>query len=217
MDRTDDGTSPEDRSRLLAVIFEHGATAASEALSRWLGRPIRLILSGIETRDVTEAAGLIGPEDELVASCVMPIEGTLSGELLLVFDDASGLALADLLLGRVAGTSDAWGELERSAALETANIVGCSLLNSIAAHWPGGARGDEGRSTTLAPGPPRFRHEFAASLLEFAVMDQAAASDRVLVVRTRFATEAEELRWWLLVVPDAASMRSLVGVAGGPT
>jgi chemotaxis protein CheC len=214
---TDQSTGPEEeRSRLLGVIFERGAEAASEALSRWLGRRIRLIVSGVETRDVTEAAGLLGPEDALVASCVMPMAGALSGELLLVFDDASGLALADLLLGRSAGTSNEWGDLEQSAALETANIVGCALLNSIAAHWPGAARAGGDGLPALAPGPPRFRHEFAASLLEFAIMDQATAADRVLVVRTRFATESEELRWWLLLVPDAASMQALSGAEGGP-
>jgi chemotaxis protein CheC len=214
----DDAAGPEeglDRSRLLGVIFERGAEAASEALSRWLGRRIRLIVSAIETRDVSEAAGLLGPEDALVASCVMPMSGELSGELLLVFDDVSGLALADLLLGRAAGTSNEWGELEQSAALETANIVGCALLNSLAAHWPGAARGAGERPSAMAPGPPRFRHEFAASLLEFAVMDQATAADRVLVVRSRFATESEDLRWWLLLVPDAATMRALSGAGGG--
>ena len=46
-------------------------------------------------------------------------------------NDASGLALADLLLGRKVGTSTGWTEYERSAALETANIVGCAYLNAL--------------------------------------------------------------------------------------
>ena len=46
---------------------------------------------------------------------------------------AAGLALADLLLGRPAGSGTAWGEVEESATLETANIVGCAYLGAIAA------------------------------------------------------------------------------------
>jgi chemotaxis protein CheC len=203
----------EGRLRLLGAIFERGAEAASEALSRWLGLHVRLVVSAVELCDMAEAAGLLGPEDALLAACAMPLSGALSGELLLVFEDASGLALADLLLGRAEGTSTEWGELERSAALETANVVGCALLNSLAAHWPEAPSG--GREPALTPGPPCFRHEFAASLLQFVVMDQATTADRVLVVRTSFAGGDRELRWWLLFVPDAASMRALGDAEGG--
>lgn len=216
-----ESTPIEIRVRLLEAIFERGAEAASEALTRWLGRRIHLVVSDLESRDVTEAAALLGPEDALLAACVMPMSGELSGDLMLVFDDSSGLALADWLLSRQPGRSTEWGELERSAALETANIVGCALLNSLATHWPGTVPRASGDVPMLTPGPPRFRHEFAASLLEFAVMDQATAVDRVLVVRAHFAAEtetgAEPLRWWLLFVPDAASLPVLLGseVGGG--
>ena len=59
------------------------------------------------------------------------------------------------------------------------------------------------------PGPPGFRHEFAASLLQFALIDQATRSDRLLVINSTFTTEEARLDWSLLFVPSGASLEAL--------
>jgi chemotaxis protein CheC len=197
--------------RLLLAILERGAEDASHALSRWLGRPVRLEISSVEEVPLEEATEILGPGETLVASCAMALRGGLDGLLLLVFEDRSGLALVDMLLGQPAGTTETWGELEQSAAKETANIVGCAYLNSLAAHLPADAA-DRGQ---LAPGPPIFRHEFAASLLEFALMDQASVSDRLLLINSRFTAEAAELDWSLLFIPGSHSLGGLLSALGG--
>jgi chemotaxis protein CheC len=203
-------TTPQ--KRLLAAIFERGAEEASQALSKWLGQAARLTVSEVDEVDLAEATDLLGPADELVASCALELSGRLTGHLLLVFGDRSGLALADLLLGRPLGTSTAWGELERSAAMETANIVGCAYLNSLSAHLPaqGGAPG------SLLPSPPTFRHEFAGSLLEFALMEQAIRLDQLLLARTRFEAEHLELDWSLLLVPSGESLELIAAMLSEP-
>jgi chemotaxis protein CheC len=61
----------------------------------------------------------------------------------------------------------------------------------------------------LLPSPPTFRHEFAGSLLEFAVMDQAMTLDRLLLVESRFTTEHGEMDWSLLLVPSCESLQVL--------
>jgi chemotaxis protein CheC len=191
--------------RLLTILFERGAEESSKSLSQWLGRPIHLAVSAVEQVDLEEAGELLGPGDTLIASCAMELSGPLTGLLVLVFEDRSGLALVDLLMGQPVGTAASWGELEQSAAKETANIVGCAFLNSLAAHLPASV------DTTgqLLPGPPVFRHEFAASLIEFAMVDQAIAGDRVLAVRSRFESEGNQLDWSLMYVPTARALRTL--------
>jgi chemotaxis protein CheC len=195
-------TLDDDQLRLLATILERGSEGASQALSKWLGRTVRLEIDRVEQVDVETVSEAIGPGDSLVAAAAMPLTGWLSGELLLVFEDRAGLALADLLLGRPVGSARAWGDLEVSAAQETANIVGCAYVNALATHLPGGTR-------MLLPGPPEFRHEFAASLIEFAVLDQAARADRVLLIQTRFHAEPSALAWSLLFVPSGEALEEL--------
>jgi chemotaxis protein CheC len=205
----------ETQRRLLTTIFERGADSAAQALTRWLSRPCRLTLGAIEQVPLETACELLGPGDSLLAAAAMQVFGALRGEILLVFEDRAGLALVDVLLRQPPGTTETWGELEQSAACETANIVGCAYLNSLAAHLPARVEGDDA-ANAITPGPPGFRHEFAASLLEFALMDQAAASDHLLVIETTFTADGATLDWTLLFVPDGESLQMLGRALDGP-
>jgi len=195
------------------MIFERGAESASQALSKWLGQDVRLTISEVELVELSVAAEVLGPPETLVAACAMGLSGPLSGQILLVFEDRSGLALADLLLHQPVGTTATWGELEQSAAQETTNIVGCAYLNALAAHLPGKISRDASASSELVPTPPLFLREFAGSLLEFALMDQALELDQVLLVHTSFASSSRDsnlnLNWSLLFIPDRASLQAL--------
>lgn len=201
-----DKVIPESLTRSLHSIFNLGAENASLALSRWIHQPVRLTIQAVEVTELSEATSLLGNEDQLLAVCSMELTGRLPGELILVFEDRAGLSLIDYLLGHPPGTTTEWGELEQSAALETTNIVGCAFLNSLAAHLPADSHSPE---QDLLPSPPSFRHEFAGSLLEFALLDQAMQSDRILLVRSGFATDREELAWWLLFVPSSSTLDTL--------
>ncbi len=103
------------------------------------------------------------------------------------------------------GTASAWGELERSAAMETANIVGCAYLNSLTEGLPSATDAPE----SIVPSPPTFRHEFAGSLLEFALMEQAVRLDRLLVARTVFEADPMKLDWSLLLIPSGDSLEKM--------
>jgi chemotaxis protein CheC len=197
--------------RLLRMIFERGAESASQALSKWLGLEVRVTVSEVEQVDLATASELLGAPEDLVASCAMGLSGLLSGQLLLIFTDQAGLGLVDLLLHKPVGATTEWGELEQSAVQETTNIVGCAYLNALAAHLParmsrGGPGGEE-----LLPTPPTFVREFAGSLIEFALMEQALELDQVLLVHTSFASARQELdlKGTLLFVPDRASLHAL--------
>jgi chemotaxis protein CheC len=207
---------------LLRMVFERGTEAASQALSKWLGQDICLTMSVVNEIELAQAEQLLGPPDSLVAACSMGLTGWLTGLILLVFEDRSGLALSDLLLHRSVGTATEWGELEESAAKETTNIVGCAYVNALASHLPrppvGASRADAdvekpGKRSNgdLVPTPPNFVHEFAGSLLEFAFMEQAMELDQVLVIRSelRAAAPGLDLDWTLLYIPSSASRHAL--------
>jgi chemotaxis protein CheC len=211
----------EMQRQLLREIFDRGALAASQALSRWLDKEACLSVSDVELAELEQAGELLGPADSLVAACSMELTGCLTGWILLVFEDRSGLALVDMLLRQPVGTTTAWGEIEQSAAKETTNIVGCAYVNALAAHLPASlsqataamppADGDE-NANELIPGPPTFLHEFAGSLLEFALMEQALELDQVLLIRSEFKADRKELNlnWTLLFVPTRESLHVLV-------
>jgi chemotaxis protein CheC len=207
----------QSQRHLLRVIFDRGAESASQALSKWLGHEVQLAVSKIELIELEHAADLLGPPDLLVVACIMGLTGRLTGLILLIFEDRPGLALVDLLQNQPVGTTAAWGELEESAVKETTNIVGCAYLNALAAHLPEVGMGTSGHAAKkptiaeLVPTPPTFVREFAGSLLQFALMDQALELDQILLIHSEFAAgaHAPNLNWTLLFIPSRDSLHAL--------
>jgi chemotaxis protein CheC len=209
----------EAQRRLLRMVFDRGAEGASQALSKWLAQEVHLAISEVELVELEQASDLLGPAESLVAACSMGLTGRLTGLILLVFDDPSGLALVDLLLQQPVGTTTDWDELAQSAVKETTNIVGCAYVNALAAHLPatGGkaaAAPDEAamrRGGELVPSPPSFVQDFVGSLLEFALMEQALEFDQVLLIQSEFraSRDGPNLNWTLLFIPSRESLRAL--------
>ena len=205
MTAPDENALTERQLETLGRALHSGAGEASEALGRWIGKPTSIQFDGVQQLPLPEASGVLGEGDELVCFCVAEMRGRLAGQIALAFDDTSGLALADLLLNQPRGTAAEWGEMETSAALETANIMGCAYLNSLARTLPV----EDDKTSELLPSPPSFRRDFAQSLIEFALMDQMVVSTQVLLARVEFHIDGEPVDWTVLLVPDAESMSNL--------
>jgi len=190
----------------LTSYIRVGASDASRALSTWLERNVGVSVEQLSQVSLETAAEQLGPVDETVCACCMRVSGGISGQLLLGFNDASGLMLCDTLLSReTPGT--AWGELEISAAMETTNIVGCAFLNSLSGIFPAlnpdQDLGDPSGASTWIPSPPVFVRDYAAAIMQFALMDQVCEFDAVLVAQTKFTIDDMPIGWRLLLIPDA--------------
>jgi chemotaxis protein CheC len=181
--------------------LHQGSVRASETLAKWIGKPAVIEIDFLEQLPLEDATGTLAGSDQPVCYCSMTVQGFFTGEMILVFDDASGLALADLLLDQPRGTAQTWTELATSAALETTNILCCAYLNSLSESFPNART-----STELVPQPPRFNREYAESLMQFALMSQAMEFDNVILAKTRFTIENRLVNWTLLFVPDAETM-----------
>ncbi len=69
----------------------------------------------------------------------------------------------------------------------------------------------EAGANELIPTPPTFVHEFAGSLLEFALMEQALELDQILLIHSEFAAGRQELslNWTLLFIPSRDALHVL--------
>lgn|GEM_PF-404661 len=197
--------------RQLAPAFHHAASAASQALAQWLNAPTTMTIDSVDQCRLEDATGVLGDGDALLCMCLMEMQGTLTGHMLLAFDDASGHALADLLLSRSSSISGTWGDVEISCVLETMNIAGSAYLNGIADDLSGRS----GNQVALLPTPPRFLRDFAESLLEASFMDQAVAGTDVVFAKARFDMAGQPLRWTFLLIPDPTSLKRLSELLAG--
>ena len=120
---TDDEHNLLDASRLarLESSLQQGAAEASRALARWLGKPSVVEVDSLVQLPLEQATGILAADEEPVCFCSTELTGVLTGEMILAFEDASGWALADMLLDQPRGTTREWTEMATSAALETTN------------------------------------------------------------------------------------------------
>ncbi len=203
----------------LTELFRCGASDASQALSMWLGRHASVCVDQLMQLNLAQATESLGPADATLCACIMGVTGGISGQMLFCFDDESGLSLCDLLLGRDRVATE-WEELEISSAMETANIVGCAYLNSLANAMPSFSSpvpDCQGKASHLwVPTPPQFVRDFAASILQFAVMNQAVEFDTVLIAQTRFQIDDQPVAWSLLFIPDANSLTTIMKLTTEP-
>lgn len=196
--------STEHLQKLLPAV-QRGAAECSQAISAWCSAPLSMTVERVGQSTLQQATGLLGSGDSAVCACLMGMHGSCTGQMLLGFEDISGLTLADLILGRPDASTNVWGEVEISAAMETMNIAGSAFLNGLAADLAERS----GRDIRLLPTPPVFHRDYAASLLESAFMDQALSDSQLVYTETRFELCGRPIAWTFLWIPGAESIGDL--------
>lgn len=183
----------------LHQLFASATHDASAAMCRWTDGLITLTLDEVREIPLEEVCTELDITDELLTMVVLSLTGEVGGEMILTFDDANGRHLAASLVGRELCTDSQWTPLEKSALTETGNILGCAYMNALTRLI----------GTELVPSPPYFIQDYGASVLQQALMAQAMTCDRLLICRTGFHREGEELNWCVLFVPTDAMRQEM--------
>ncbi|MHB8899461.1 MAG: chemotaxis protein [Thermoguttaceae bacterium] len=190
------------RGRDLEVLRQLLASAthdASAAMCRWTDGLITLTLDEVRELPLEMVCRELNINDELLTMVVLSLVGELGGEMVLIFDEENGRQLAASLVGRPPCRDAQWSDLEKSALTETGNIFACAYMNAVTRLI----------DHELVPSAPYFLQDFGASVLQQALMAQAMTSDEVLICRTGFHREGEQLNWHVLFVPSDALRRKM--------
>ncbi len=183
----------------LQELFASATHDASAAMCGWTDGIITVALDQVRQVALEEVAVELAIGDEPLTMVVMTLEGELGGSIILMFDDLNGRQLAASLLGRAPGRGAEWSELEKSALMETGNILGCAYVNALTRLV----------GMDLHPSPPCFIQDFGASVLEQALIIQAAAGDNLLLCDIAFHRQGEKLDWRVVFVPAPGLQASL--------
>jgi chemotaxis protein CheC len=178
--------------RTLSQLFASATRQASEAMCRWTRGQVTLAIDEFRDVPLDEYAAETDLTPDLLTMVVLGIEGGREGQLILAFDDANGRRLAASLLGRPLESGGPWTTLEKSAVMETGNILGSAYLSALSR-----LAGEK-----LVPSPPCFIQDFGPSVLQQALVTQAMTTDRVMICRTRFEFNRERLDWNVFFVPS---------------
>jgi chemotaxis protein CheC len=183
----------------LRELFASATHDASAAMCRWTNGIITVTLDEVRNAPLEAASEVLALGDELLTMVVITLQGELGGNLILLFDEVNGRRLAASLLGRSAPTEPEWTELEKSALMETGNILGCAYVNALSRLI----------DQELLPSAPYFIQDYGASVLQQAIMSQAALDDRLLICEIGFHRKGERLDWRVVFVPTPGLQAAL--------
>ncbi|MCS7237064.1 MAG: chemotaxis protein [Thermoguttaceae bacterium] len=181
-----------ERISIFRQLLTSATREASVAMSRWVGEVIDLELEDVQAVPLEAVSAQLGLDESVSVLVVLTLRPPLAGEILLHFDQQSARALAAALTGVITQQQECWSELERSALLETGNILGCAYVNALSRMI----------DHELVPSAPTLVCDFAQSVLQQALALQLQYSDYVVVSRTRFTRGDQNLSWWVLFLPS---------------
>jgi len=177
-------------------VFGPAIEAASRAMSTWTQGRVTLSLDEIRELPLVELGEAIQGGQEIATVVALDVRGDVGGQFLLTVDDDGAAKLAGLLLNRAPRPFAEWDEIERSALMETGNILGSAYLSALT----------NITGLSLFPSPPQMLRDYVVGILEQAVMAQAIESDYVLLARTCFRHLEEDVDWNMIFVPSPELM-----------
>ena len=183
----------------LGQLCAQATRNAAAAMCRWTSTRISLSLEEICEVPLENVCGKLQINDEFLTMVVVASGGETGAEIILMFDEAAAAALASRLLPSDTSDPEERRGIEDSVLCETGNILACAYLNVLA----------DLIDCDLLPAAPVLVRDYGASVLEQAIMGQAACSDQVLVCRTTFEQDGRRLKWQVLFVPTEAARRHL--------
>jgi chemotaxis protein CheC len=178
-----------------------GAGHAATALSQMTNRKIMITVPRVNVRPLEEACDIVGTPGEVIAAVLMHMMGDLTGRALLMFPQAAARTICDFLLRRAMGTTQDFGEMEKSALKEAGNILASAYLNALS----------DFMGMMLVPSVPSLTIDLSGAILSSAHLNFGHDRDYAFCVETSFRVEGtdESLGGHFLLLPDIASVRSI--------
>jgi chemotaxis protein CheC len=192
--------------QLLQQLFASATHDASVAMCCWTNSLITLTLDEVCEIPLAEVCTDLNLGDEQVTMVVLTLDGELGGAMVLIFSEEDGRRLAASLLHCPPENGPQWNEMETSALAETGNILGCAYINAITRLI----------DRQLVPSVPYFVQDYGASVLQQAMAAQASGRDHVLICRTSFHNETENVSWRVLFIPSVALRGALEDAMQAP-
>jgi chemotaxis protein CheC len=185
----------------LTTATRQAAVGCSQIFSKWAKQKVEVRMDRLESVRFEDVVPSLGPIDPVSFGLVLSLSGDVTGVLLFLMREEAGYGLVDTLMNSSNGTTKSLGPMERSALLETGNIVGTAYVNALV-HALAVER--------IIPGPPTLVHDLTQSIVASVVMQQSETQTEALLAHLEFTSLDQILEWKFMFLPDYASLRKLL-------
>lgn len=171
---------------------------AATSLAQMLGREVDLNVPRVLALPLPDAVEACGSPEESTVSVVIPLEGDVTGVVLLLIEPEGAEALCKLL------GVDAWDEIGESALREIGNILGTSCLNALASMT----------GLHLEPRPPHLTTDMLGAIVSSLALSQTATTELVLVLDSELAIADEPCSISFVLLPTEGGVSDLLAPLG---
>ncbi|MEI6045051.1 MAG: hypothetical protein WCS37_11925 [Chloroflexota bacterium] len=190
----------------LTVFIREGVEKALEALSKMVGREVRLMALEVDLVAVGDLLFWLTDEQTPTVGIYVLSSNGPSGSchLMLLFTTDDALNLAHMLVPFVANEPWPSGdgqltELQVSALSETGNVVSSYFLSHL----------EKAAGLEMYPMPPYVVYDMTGAILDTVIADLSTYGDASLVLDTAMTTEGHKLRGQFLVMFDDLALQKL--------
>jgi chemotaxis protein CheC len=171
---------------------------AATSLAQMLGREVDLNVPRVLALPLADAVEACGSPEDATVSVVIPLDGDVTGVVLLLIEPEGAEALCKLL------GVDAWDEIGESALREIGNILGTSCLNALASMT----------GLHLEPRPPHLTTDMLGAIVSSLALSQTASTELVLVLDSELAVADEPCAISFVLLPTEGGVSDLLAPLG---
>ncbi len=184
----------------LRIIAAKGAENANLAFSRWLKEKASLEITDVSFVPCEDIVKNVGDVDKMVVSILLRMNGDIKGNMIFIFSEDSAAYLIEKVGKKKVSKLSELSTMNRSILEETGNIVGTAFLNSLVTYL----------DILISTSAPAFIYDYAAAILEMAVMEYAPVSDYALLFKTKFYEANTKIDGYFFILPSPESLSSLL-------
>ncbi|MBV9605342.1 MAG: chemotaxis protein CheC [Solirubrobacterales bacterium] len=171
---------------------------AATSLAQMLGREVELNVPRVLALPLADAVEACGSPEDATTSVVIPLDGDVTGVVLLLIEPQGAETLCPLL------GVDAWDEIGESALREIGNILGTSCLNALASMT----------GLHLEPRPPHLTTDMLGAIVSSLALTTTASAELVLVLDSELSVAGEPCSISFVLLPTEGGVSDLLAPLG---
>ena len=198
------GTTPFLSREQVAAVGEIATIAAGQAgnaLSRLLKIPIRIGVPEVANVKLSEVPALFGGLDAPAIGVLVPFQGDIEGNALLLFPEAGITELEEMLFGSSGQAED---DLRLSAFAEIGNILTGSLLTVLSSF----------SEKVVVNLPPFLVQDMAGAILDAILGEVGTLSDEVTTLTFNLTGLEDASLVKSVLIPGSAGIELFLEAAG---
>ena len=189
---------------VMKEISSIGTSHAATALSKLLQKEVRISIPEVSVLGYEETVNQIGNIEELVVATLVQMSNEINGLMLFIFKMDLANEVLERLIGRSYQSFEEMDELAYSALEEVGNIIICSYVNAFT----------QLVGVEIDLSVPSSTINMLGGILTVPIAEYGYETDKLMYINAEFIIEGTKFSDGLLMLPDIASLNSILGKLG---